>query len=157
MKCLWKTENEGSVPTHAIVLRNGHVFLYYALQGDNSVKSPKEIEADLREIKAQADNQPSGPGVGALTCDKRDAWATNREYLLKLGILAIGSVHLHHLSVNFINLRPDFFVANPHQFWAKLILTYSSTLKYLPIPTIYPFSNLKSMIIIHENCRWTDS
>ena len=74
------------MPTHIIVLRNGHVFLYRPFNRGNALKSPQEIEVNLRDIKAQADELPFGPGVGALTCDKRDAWATNRTYLLELGI-----------------------------------------------------------------------
>ena len=92
LKCFWRTEKEGSVPTHTIVLRNGHVFLYHPVNKDGIVKSPKEIEVNLRDIKAQADHLPSGPGVGALTCDKRDAWATNRNYLLKLGMFLMSAI-----------------------------------------------------------------
>ena len=69
----------------------------------------------------------------------------------------LGSVHLHYHSVNFTNLRPDIFVANMDKFWAKFILTYSSIKIYPLIPTIYPFSTLKFVIVIPENCRWTDS
>ena len=38
-----------------------------------------------REIKAYADGQETGPGVPALTCDRRDAWARNRDHLRGTG------------------------------------------------------------------------
>ena len=38
---------------------------------------------DLRKIKAHADAKKPGPGVAALTCDRRDRWAQNRLHLLK--------------------------------------------------------------------------
>ena len=44
-----------------------------------------------------------------------------------IGPIRLGSVHLHQLSVHFIDLRIDIFDANSHQFWVKSILTYSST------------------------------
>lgn len=88
----WKPEKEENVahivPKHAIVLRNGHIFLYHPLKknGANSgeeLKCPQEIEMDLRKIKAHADAKKPGPGVAALTCDRRDRWAQNRLHLLK--------------------------------------------------------------------------
>ena len=83
----WKPENEetdNEVPKHAIVLRNGHTFLYHPMKKDGQeLKDPQEIEMDLGKIKAHADAKKTGPGVAALTCDRRERWAQNRIRLMK--------------------------------------------------------------------------
>ena len=85
LKTFWKTEAEGKVPTHAIVFRNGHIFKISFLDANDEPLPSPVYEKVLKRIKDEADSLPPGPGVGALTFDKRDLWTKNRETLLQLG------------------------------------------------------------------------
>ncbi len=85
LRLSWCTEAEGDAPTHAVVLRNGHIFSFQPLDQNQEPRTPDVIEAMMREIKDRADSQPRGPGISALTCDFRDRWAENRQHLINLG------------------------------------------------------------------------
>ena len=85
LKTFWKTEAEGKVPTHAIVFRNGHIFKISFLDANDEPLPSPVYEKVLKRIKDEADSLPPGPGVGALTFDKRNLWTKNRETLLQLG------------------------------------------------------------------------
>lgn len=88
IQALWQTEDEGSVPTHAIAMRNGHIFRFEPINDATGLpRSTTEIEWMLRKVCELADSQPEGPGIGALTRDFRDTWADNRHYLMSLGPL----------------------------------------------------------------------
>lgn len=82
----WKTQNEGVSPMHAIVLRNGHAFVFNPIEEKNEqLKSPYSIGQTLEKIRRVADEMKPGPGIGALTCDYRDNWTKNRQKLIALG------------------------------------------------------------------------
>ena len=85
LRCCWKTEREGSSPTHALVLRNGSVYVFSPISGaTGEPKSPRKIKKILEEIKYLADSR-IGDEVGALTCDFRERWSQNRQLLITLG------------------------------------------------------------------------
>ena len=60
----WKTEKEGHVPTHVIVLRNGYMFEICFLDSQDEPYSSPVYENTLRKLKQYADSLPPGPGVG---------------------------------------------------------------------------------------------
>lgn len=86
LRSFWRTESEGQSPTHAVVLRNGHAFVFHPV--DDKSKQPKstaQIRQILEKIKEAADQMNQGPGVGALTYDFRDRWVKNRQQLVVKG------------------------------------------------------------------------
>jgi hypothetical protein len=91
------------------------LFAPFTADDGSKLSNSAEIEATLRCIKSKADSRPSrGPGVGALTCDNRDLWYTNRQLLLELGTVAdiqtfwVKWIYFNKLKIN-INFENKFF------------------------------------------------
>lgn len=63
-----------------LVIRNGHLFLFDAVNTDGSVVSRDDIHANLSEILLKS-NTPAEYPVAVLTSENRDSWASIREHL----------------------------------------------------------------------------
>ncbi|XP_078520524.1 peroxisomal carnitine O-octanoyltransferase-like isoform X2 [Lissotriton helveticus] len=79
----FKTEREGSSPSHFVVMCRGRQFTFDALH-EGSLLTPPELGRQLDYIHKKCHNEPPGPGVGALTSEERTRWAKIREYLISL-------------------------------------------------------------------------
>ncbi|XP_054420077.1 peroxisomal carnitine O-octanoyltransferase isoform X2 [Pteronotus mesoamericanus] len=79
----FRTESEGSSPTHVAVLCRGRIFVFDAVH-DGCLITPPEILRQLTYIHKKCYSQPAGPGIAALTSEERTRWAKAREYLISL-------------------------------------------------------------------------
>ena len=72
---------EGAIPNHIVVIAHGN-FYKVDFGGDRVNISLSGVRGVLKEILA--DKGGYGIPIGALTCDNRDSWATNRKRLLEI-------------------------------------------------------------------------
>lgn len=82
----WKSEEEGDCPTHIIVLCHGHIWLMNPWDDKGNSMTPPELETQLRHIRETSDEMGKGPGVPVLTCDNRNNWAQNRDWLKSISL-----------------------------------------------------------------------
>ncbi|XP_071528137.1 peroxisomal carnitine O-octanoyltransferase [Panulirus ornatus] len=82
----WRTKDEGDCPLHLTVLCHGHIWTMYPWDSAGKPLSPPELEVQIRYIRETSDNLGSGPGLSILTCDRRENWAKNRDWLKSLSI-----------------------------------------------------------------------
>ncbi|CAL4208369.1 unnamed protein product, partial [Meganyctiphanes norvegica] len=80
----WRTEAEGDVPLHIIVLCNGHLWNMLPWDFSGKTMTSPELEQQLQYIREQSDIMGEGPGIGSLTCAKRETWAKNRQWLMSI-------------------------------------------------------------------------
>ncbi|CAF3492794.1 unnamed protein product [Rotaria socialis] len=76
------SEDPQRPPTHVVVMRNGHMFMF-DLYESNKLLTPPEILKRLEDIVQQSDQSP-GLGLGALTALPRDEWAEVRDHLYEM-------------------------------------------------------------------------
>ncbi|XP_060104426.1 peroxisomal carnitine O-octanoyltransferase [Heteronotia binoei] len=79
----FRTETEGECPSHLAVLCRGRIFTFDAVH-DGHILSPPEISRQLTYIQERCQNEPEGPGLAALTSEKRTRWAQIRDNLISL-------------------------------------------------------------------------
>ncbi|XP_075443546.1 peroxisomal carnitine O-octanoyltransferase isoform X2 [Ascaphus truei] len=79
----FKSEKEGSCPTHLIVMSRGRIFTVEAVH-EGQILTPPEILRHLEYIQNRCHNEPNGIGLGALTTEERTRWALTREHLINL-------------------------------------------------------------------------
>ncbi|KAJ1100833.1 hypothetical protein NDU88_005908 [Pleurodeles waltl] len=79
----FKTEREGSSPSHLVVMCRGRQFTFDAVH-EGSILTPPEFLRQLDYIHKMCHSEPTGPGVGVLTSEERTRWAQIREYLISL-------------------------------------------------------------------------
>lgn len=80
----WKTKDEGDCPLHLVVLCHGHIWTMYPWDSAGKPLSAPELEVQLRHIRETSDDLGPGPGISVLTCDTRENWAQNRDWLKSL-------------------------------------------------------------------------
>jgi carnitine O-octanoyltransferase len=80
----FKTEREGPMPTHLLVICRSRFFTFDALDSDGHVITAPEIEMQLRHVRSLCDGKPPGPGVGALTAENHTTWWELRNHLISL-------------------------------------------------------------------------
>ncbi|KAK3600716.1 hypothetical protein CHS0354_027203 [Potamilus streckersoni] len=80
----FKTESEGSNPTHLIVLCRGRIYVMEVFHSSGEPYTVPELQKQLQMIREQCDNSPMGPGIGALTGDNRTSWAKLRNRLIAI-------------------------------------------------------------------------
>ncbi|KAK4329415.1 hypothetical protein Pmani_000173 [Petrolisthes manimaculis] len=90
----WKTNEEGECPLHMAVLCNGHIWTMYPWDHEGKPLRPPELEVQIRYIREQSDTLGTGPSLAALTCDKRDSWAKNRDWLKSLSLTNMKNLDL---------------------------------------------------------------
>ncbi|KAI5699833.1 hypothetical protein M8J75_009465 [Diaphorina citri] len=78
----FKTEAEGSCPSHVIVQCNGHIYKMNALHKDSTPLTVGEWKHQFNSI-LQASSKSKGSGIAALSCEPRSKWAENRSYILQ--------------------------------------------------------------------------
>ncbi|CAF2098170.1 unnamed protein product [Rotaria magnacalcarata] len=76
------SEDPRRPPTHVVVMRNGHMFMF-DLYESNKLLTPPEILKRLEDIVQQSDQSP-GLGLGALTALPRDEWTKVRDHLYEM-------------------------------------------------------------------------
>lgn len=69
---------------HLLVIRQGNLYVFDALDRDGNLKKPSEIQAHLKYILADPTPASSFP-LGVLTSENRDTWADLRQKLLDAG------------------------------------------------------------------------
>lgn len=67
--------NEGTCPTHFVVMFKNRFFKIDAYHRDNTLLNISELYSQLRSIKNEYKTKSSGIGIGSLTADNRDTWA----------------------------------------------------------------------------------
>ncbi|XP_071451715.1 peroxisomal carnitine O-octanoyltransferase-like isoform X3 [Hetaerina americana] len=86
MKTYFKTEDEGHCPSHVVVLAQGRMFVFDALDPSGQPITPPEWESNFKHILCQCEEKGPGQGVSALTGENRSKWAKNREWLEALSM-----------------------------------------------------------------------
>lgn len=71
----FKTESEGDIPQHVMVLCSGHVFILTVTDDYKELLTPPELQKQMQYIRDTCDQQPKGPSVGILTAHNRSTWA----------------------------------------------------------------------------------
>ncbi|XP_075171733.1 peroxisomal carnitine O-octanoyltransferase isoform X2 [Anomaloglossus baeobatrachus] len=79
----FKTESEGSCPTHLIVMCRGRIFSFEAVV-DGQILSPPEILRQFSYVLNVCRSSRDGLGLSALTTEERTRWALSREHLISL-------------------------------------------------------------------------
>ncbi|XP_069815587.1 peroxisomal carnitine O-octanoyltransferase [Dendropsophus ebraccatus] len=79
----FKTESEGSCPSHLIAMCRGRIFSFEAVHNDQ-ILSPPEILRQLSYIDNICRSGRDGVGLSALTTEERTRWAQSREHLISL-------------------------------------------------------------------------
>ena len=69
--------SEGECPSHVLVIYR-HRFFKLSLYHENKLLNASEFYNQLESIFNRYITQPYGIGIGALTADYRDSWATVR-------------------------------------------------------------------------------
>ncbi|XP_052870202.1 peroxisomal carnitine O-octanoyltransferase [Anopheles cruzii] len=82
----FKTEREGSCPSHIIVLYGGRIFRVPGLDAQGEPLAPQEFLFTLQQIQHKVESDVGAPhtGVPVLTNDDRTTWARNRDRLMEL-------------------------------------------------------------------------
>lgn len=79
----FKTESEGSSPSHLIAMCRGRIFTFDAVH-DDQILSPPEISRQLSYIQNICQSGRDGLGLSALTTEERTRWALSRDHLISL-------------------------------------------------------------------------
>ncbi|XP_077124371.1 peroxisomal carnitine O-octanoyltransferase isoform X2 [Ranitomeya variabilis] len=79
----FKTESEGSCPSHLIVMCRGRLFSFEAVV-DGQILTPPDILRQFSYIQNTCQNGQDGIGLSALTTEERTRWAMSREHLISL-------------------------------------------------------------------------
>lgn len=107
----WKTKDEGECPDHLIVLCHGHIWTVHPWDSEGKAMNPPELEQQFRHIRERSDAMGPGAGLPVLTCDTRENWAKNRDWLKSLSLN--NSQNLDHIeSALFVFVMDDTSPAN---------------------------------------------
>ncbi|KAM8966463.1 peroxisomal carnitine O-octanoyltransferase isoform 1-T1 [Pelodytes ibericus] len=79
----FKTEGEGSCPSHLTIMSRGRIFTFDAVHEDK-ILTPPEILRQLTHIRNICLSEPNGIGLSSLTTEERTRWALAREHLVNL-------------------------------------------------------------------------
>ena len=71
----FKTANEGTCPTHLLLMYRNRFFKINAFHRDNTLVNISEFYSQISGIINKYQTIALGIGIGALTADNRDAWA----------------------------------------------------------------------------------
>ncbi|XP_063853289.1 peroxisomal carnitine O-octanoyltransferase-like isoform X3 [Scylla paramamosain] len=82
----WRTKEEGQCPQHLVVLCKGHIWCLDPWDAKGDPLTPPELEVQIRQVWDSCEAMGPGAGVAALTCDKRELWAQNRDWLKSLSL-----------------------------------------------------------------------
>uniref|UniRef100_A0AAG5CSL1 Choline/carnitine acyltransferase domain-containing protein n=1 Tax=Anopheles atroparvus TaxID=41427 RepID=A0AAG5CSL1_ANOAO len=81
----FRTEREGSCPSHLIVLYGGRIFKVPGLDSKGDPLSPQDFLFSLQQIQVKVEGERvQHAGVPVLTNDDRTTWAKNRQHLVEL-------------------------------------------------------------------------
>lgn len=84
VKCYFKTEKEGEIPTNLTVIGKGRIFSVDSVNPDGTWLSVHQILLVLQRIRAIIDSGDVVYSVPLLSCDDRTNWAKNRTYVTEL-------------------------------------------------------------------------
>nr|DBA25203.1 TPA: hypothetical protein GDO54_012759 [Pyxicephalus adspersus] len=105
----FKTESEGSCPTHLIVMCRGRIFSFEAVI-DGQMLSPPEILRQFSYVQNICQSQRDGIGLSALTSEERTRWALSREHLISLDPKNLSHLERIQSSLFIVSLDED----SPH-------------------------------------------
>ncbi|BFZ02222.1 hypothetical protein BsWGS_05261 [Bradybaena similaris] len=80
----FKTESEGTCPSHVIVASKGHIFVMDTLDEAGEILSPPELQSQMQKIKDRSLTLGQAQGVNYLTSEERTTWAESRSRLIAL-------------------------------------------------------------------------
>ncbi|KAJ0175440.1 hypothetical protein K1T71_008599 [Dendrolimus kikuchii] len=69
---------------HVLVQRKGNFYVFDVLDANGNLLTPQELLGNLSKIINDSTPQAEQP-LGILTCQNRDVWAQQREYLVNMG------------------------------------------------------------------------
>ncbi|XP_019636197.1 PREDICTED: peroxisomal carnitine O-octanoyltransferase-like isoform X1 [Branchiostoma belcheri] len=90
----FRTEAEGTAPTHITLLCKGRVFKLEVIDPEGEPLTPPELKRQLDSVRQQCENAPEGPHISTLTAENRTKWAMIREKLMTMD-----TVNAENLSV----------------------------------------------------------
>ncbi|XP_072269521.1 peroxisomal carnitine O-octanoyltransferase [Pyxicephalus adspersus] len=125
----FKTESEGSCPTHLIVMCRGRIFSFEAVI-DGQMLSPPEILRQFSYVQNICQSQRDGIGLSALTSEERTRWALSREHLISLDPKNLSHLERIQSSLFIVSLDEDSPHGTPEdysQFFPALNNTNSSS------------------------------
>ncbi|KAE8596140.1 hypothetical protein XENTR_v10015983 [Xenopus tropicalis] len=100
----FKTESEGSCPTHLAVMARGRIFTFDVVP-EGQILTPPELLRQLQYIQDICQTEPAGIGLSALTTEERTRWAQIREHLISLD--PMNSTHLEDIQSSLFILSLD--------------------------------------------------
>ncbi|CAL1262005.1 unnamed protein product [Larinioides sclopetarius] len=130
LECYFQTELEEPMsPTHLIIMHNGHIFTFDAVDEFGDILSPPELQLQFQRIKDWCNKNSPGASVGVLTLADRSTWAKNREWLLKIhpeNVLHMETIDKALTVVAFDDAEPTDFTGmcretltgEPNKLWA---------------------------------------
>ncbi|XP_042231513.1 peroxisomal carnitine O-octanoyltransferase-like isoform X2 [Homarus americanus] len=154
----WKTKDEGDCPLHIIFLCHGHIWTMYPWDSAGKPLTPPELEVQLRHIRETSDALGPGPSLSVLTCDTRENWAQNRDWLKSLSVNNMRN--LHHIDSSMLvfvldDTTPENFNQHtPYDAMVSVMLAHYQYLlfkemngkwtgptevRYFPMPTLLHF------------------
>ncbi|CAF0706682.1 unnamed protein product [Brachionus calyciflorus] len=101
----FKTVKEGECPTHLIVMYRNRFFKVDIYDKDSRLLTITELYHQFKSIFDNYNLKPLGVGIGALTADKRDDWARNRQHLINLSPKNLSSLENIEKSLYLINFE----------------------------------------------------
>lgn len=67
--------SEGPGPVDIVVQCRGRIFVMKVVDDSEKPLTAPELQAQFQYIRDKCDQEPEGPGIGALTGDNRTTWA----------------------------------------------------------------------------------
>ncbi|XP_075067972.1 peroxisomal carnitine O-octanoyltransferase isoform X1 [Mixophyes fleayi] len=105
----FKTESEGSCPTHLTAMCRGRIFTFAAVH-EGQMLSPPEILRQLSHIQNRCQSDRDGIGLSALTTEERTRWALSRDHLISLDPKNLSHLERIQSSLFVVSLDED----SPH-------------------------------------------
>lgn len=127
----FKTEREGSCPSHLIVMCRGRIFTFNAVV-DGQILTPPELLRQLSYIQDFCDARPEGEGLAALTSEERTRWAQTRQHLISIDphnqdlletiqsslfVISLDDAKPYSSPDNYTNLTLEALTGNPTVRW----------------------------------------
>ncbi|CAG0892833.1 unnamed protein product [Cyprideis torosa] len=96
---------EGPCPNHVVVFHRGHIFVLNPVSRNEEIWTAHQWYKALKKVIDDTENQ--GQGIGILTCDFRENWASNRQKLWKRSAQNRQILKLIETSILAVILDPD--------------------------------------------------
>uniref|UniRef100_A0A8C5QWS7 Peroxisomal carnitine O-octanoyltransferase n=1 Tax=Leptobrachium leishanense TaxID=445787 RepID=A0A8C5QWS7_9ANUR len=127
----FKTESEGTSPSHLVVMSRGRIFTFDAVH-KGQILTPPEIQRQLSYIQNICLTEPNGIGLGSLTTEERTRWALAREHLVSLDPKNLSNLETIQSSLFVVSLDDASPVGTAEDYTqiSKLVLTGDPTIRW---------------------------